>query len=108
MNGIAQLAPTPAGRLRKLDIELLVRKAARAGLCVPREPGAMASAKELSKESFLAWISANPSEASSLALIEAGILADGGARLWHAVQQAFAVSDAPPLFRALEEPNHQR
>ena len=68
----------------------------------------MASAKELSKESFLAWISANPSEASSLALIEAGILADGGARLWHAVQQAFAVSDVPPLFRALEEPNHQR
>ncbi len=123
--------------LAKARHELLVRKAARAGLCVPREnlefygvdihgdrepfilgvplsramrvaPDAMASAKELSKESFLAWISATPSEASSLALIEAGILADGGARFWHSVQQAFTASDVPPLFRALEEPNRKR
>lgn len=107
--------------------ELLIIKAARAGLAVPLNnlehygldehghrqpaicgvplsravqvaPNAIASARDLSKGEFLDWIRSHPSAAASLTRIGTGILADGGVGFWRAVQVASAPAEIPPLF----------
>ena len=66
-----------------------------------RAPEAVAAARELSKQNFLNWVEANPVEASRLSLLEPGVLADGGAWFWKAVQDAFAPAEIPPLFAGI-------
>ncbi|HET6843524.1 MAG TPA: hypothetical protein VFK06_17865 [Candidatus Angelobacter sp.] len=111
--------------------ELLIMRAARAGLTVPRNnlerygldehgnrqpaicgvplsralqvaPNAIASARDLSKDAFLRWIRSHPSAAATLTLIGTGILADGGVGFWRTVQEAFAPAEIPPLFASVE------
>jgi hypothetical protein len=117
--------------IAKARHELVVTRAARRGLPVPSEnlerygldalghqehticglpvsralrraPAAVTAARDLSKESFLNWIKANPAGASRLTLIETGILADGGAWFWKAVQDALAPAEIPPLFAGIK------
>ncbi len=116
--------------IAKARHERVVQKAARSGHYVPPEnlerygfdahgeyepvifgvpqsrasrtaPEAIAAAKELSKEEFMAWIKANPGPAARLVFIEPGILGDGGSLFWKTVQAAAAPVDAPPLFAGL-------
>ncbi len=116
--------------IAKARHERVVQKAARSGHYVPPEnlerygfdahgeyepmifgvpqsrasrtaPEAIAVAKELSKEEFVAWIKANPGPAARLVFIEPGILGDGGSLFWKIVQAAAAPADVPSLFAGL-------
>lgn len=61
-------------------------------------PEAIAAAKSLSREEFIAWITKNPAAAGRIVFIEAGILGDGGPLFWSSVQKAFKPAGVPPLF----------
>jgi hypothetical protein len=122
-----QRARTEIARTRH---ELVVTKAARRGSSVPPEnleryhldehghrersicgtpasralqtaPAAVTAARDLSKQNFLNWVKANPSDVLRVSLIQPGILADGGAWFWKAVQDALAPAEVPPLFAGI-------
>jgi hypothetical protein len=113
--------------IAKARHERVVRQAARNGFYVPPEnlekygldahgnqqptiwgvslslasrvaPEAIAAAKSLSQDEFVAWIRANPAGAGRLMFIEVGILGDGGTLFWKLVQKAFTPAPVPPLF----------
>lgn len=61
-------------------------------------PEAIAAARSLSQDEFIAWIKMNSAAAGRLVFIEVGILGDGGTLFWKLVQKAFMPAPVPPLF----------
>jgi hypothetical protein len=64
-------------------------------------PEAIAAAKSLSREEFMAWIIKNPAAAGRIVFVGAGMLGDGEALFWNSVQKAFTPANVPPLFAGL-------